>query len=161
MQRVDAHDRGAEAGGELDQRAQVAEVADAPVARRAQAVELHHEAPHPAAFREDLGLMAGAFRDGDLAGGAPRAERLLQRAARRLVDALLALPDVEVAGGNLAHQADSHQLAVQGSRTFASTPQKHFPAGSVSTATACAPQLASSVSPPSQLTSKARSPSMR
>ena len=58
VQRIDADGRGAEPGGRLDQRAQIAEVADPPVARRAHAVELHHEAPDPAAALEELGLVA-------------------------------------------------------------------------------------------------------
>src|SRR5687768_14192234 len=115
VQRIHADHGGAHAGGELDQRAQVAEVAHAPVARRAHAVELHREAPHAAALREQLGLVAGAVLDGDLLRAAARAERLLERAARLRRDAALALPDVEVARRDFTHKAPPADPLTRGS----------------------------------------------
>jgi hypothetical protein len=50
MQRVEPDDVRALRGHERDQLVEVAEVADAPVARRAQAVQLHRRAPHAPAF---------------------------------------------------------------------------------------------------------------
>src|SRR5207245_9353732 len=101
MQRAHAADRGAARGRELDQRAQIAEVADAPVPLRAHAVELHHEAPHAAALREELRLVAAPGLEPELRRLARAPERLLERLARRGVDRLLAPPDVEVALRNL------------------------------------------------------------
>ena len=100
MQRVHADDGGAARGGELDQRAQIAEVADAPVALRAHAVELRHEAPHASALRQQLRLVAAPRLEPELRRLARAPERLLERLARRGVDRLLAPPDVEVALGN-------------------------------------------------------------
>src|SRR5207249_11809005 len=71
MQWIHADDGSAARGGELEQRAQIAEVADAPVALGAHAVELHHEAPHACALREELRLVA-----------APGLEPALRRPAR-------------------------------------------------------------------------------
>src|SRR5256885_7024712 len=96
MQRIDADDRRAARRGELDQRAQIAEVADAPVALGAHAVELHHEAPHASALREQLRLMATAGLEPDLRRLARRSQRPRERLARGGVDALLVAPDVEV-----------------------------------------------------------------
>ena len=101
VQRVHADDGGTARGGELDQRAQIAEVADAPVPLRAHAVELHHEAPHASALRQQLRLVAAPGLEPELRRLARAPERLLERLARRGVDRLLAPPDVEVALGNL------------------------------------------------------------
>src|SRR5438045_1182643 len=81
--------------GELDQRAQIAEVADAPVALGAHPVELQREAPDAPALRQQLRLVAPAALELDLGGLALRSERLRQPLARLGVDALLAPPDVE------------------------------------------------------------------
>src|SRR6267142_1700413 len=100
VQWIDADHRRAARGGELDQRAQVAEVADAPVALRAHAVELHHEAPHAPALREEAGLAAAARLELDLCRPALGSERLCELLARRGVDVLLVAPDVEIAFRN-------------------------------------------------------------
>ena len=47
VQRVEADDIGPAIGGQLDQPAQVTEIADAPVAARAQQIELRGNAPQP------------------------------------------------------------------------------------------------------------------
>src|SRR6185503_9402688 len=60
MQRIEADHARAELRRLLDHAAQVAEVADAPVARRAQAVELEREAPRAAALLEERRLVAAA-----------------------------------------------------------------------------------------------------
>src|SRR6185369_9982153 len=103
----DADHAGAEARRELDERAQIAEIADAPVALRAHPVKLDHEAPEAAALREPLRLVARAFLHQDLFLGTARAERALQRAPGLGVEPVFALPDVEVARRNLAHAKDS------------------------------------------------------
>src|SRR5690349_12540304 len=107
MQRVHAEHRRAARRRQLDELAQVAEVADAPVALRAHAVELHHEAPHPRAALEQLGLVAAPLLELHLRGAARRTERPRQRLARRRVDPLLAPPDVAVAVGYLIQEATS------------------------------------------------------
>jgi len=103
VQRIHADHGGAARRGELDQRAQVAEVADAPVALRAHAVELHHEAPDAAALREELGLVAAPGLELDLRRLARRTQCPRERRARRGVDLLLAPPDVEVALSDFSH----------------------------------------------------------
>ena len=113
MQRIDADHAGAQARGELDQRAQVGEIADAPVALGAHAVELNHEPPDAAEAQERLGLKARAFLERDLLRRQRRTERRLQRAPGLGVELVLALPDVEVARRDLAQAI--HQVAVQGS----------------------------------------------
>src|SRR5258707_3664338 len=89
VQRIDADERGAQARGSLDERAKIAEVADSPVARRAQAVELHREAPEPRAELERLGRMAARpllQDDGLLRGLLRRPTRLLHHAAELRVE---------------------------------------------------------------------------
>src|SRR5258706_11184251 len=116
VQRIDADERGAQARGSLDERAQIAEVADSPVARRAQAVELHREAPEPRAELERLGRMAARplFQDdGLLRGFLRRPERFQQRAAGLRVDLPRLAPDVDVAVGDLALPFSRHQLTLQ------------------------------------------------
>ena len=106
VQRIDPDHPGAEARGKLDQRAQVAEVADSPVALGANGVELHHEAPDPAALRQELRLVAGAFLHDDLFLEATRAQRLLERAPGLGFELVFALPDVEIARRDLAHEPE-------------------------------------------------------
>ena len=72
VQRVQAHEVGSQAGHHLDQRTQVAEVTHAPVARRAQGVELHAGAPPaPTAIRQRVGHPAarGGDHHGAVVGG--------------------------------------------------------------------------------------------
>src|ERR1041384_6704339 len=90
VQGVHADHACAEARRKLDQRPQVAEIPDAPVALRAHAVKLDHETPGAAAFREKLGLMARALLcwAAAAAGAPPRARAASPapacvRAARR------------------------------------------------------------------------------
>src|SRR5258706_9580417 len=104
VQRVDADERGAQARGSLDERAQIAEVADSPVARRAQAVELHREAPEPRAELERLGRMAPRplFQDNGLLRGFLRRPKRFQQPAADLRGALPRLaPAPRVAVGPL------------------------------------------------------------
>ena len=97
VQRIHSHHTRAARGAELDERAQVAEVADAPVSLRAQAVELDGEAPDAAALREELRLVAASRLELYLGRLALGAERALQRLARLGINALLVPPDVEIA----------------------------------------------------------------
>ena len=75
VQRVQAHEVGAQAGHHLDQRTQVAQVTHAPVARRAQGVELHAGPPPALAFfpffRQRVGHPAarGRHHHGAVVGG--------------------------------------------------------------------------------------------
>ena len=159
VQGVHADHACAEARRKLDQRPQVAEIPDAPVALRAHAVKLDHETPGAAAFREKLGLMARALLDRHFLWRAPRPERLLERAARLRLQLVFALPDVEVARRDLAQPI--HQPALQGSRRRPLPfPQSRRPPTGESAAIAASAKFALRTSP-SQATSKARSPSMR
>ena len=101
VQRIHADHARTARGAELDERAQVAEIADAPVSLRAQAVELHGEAPDAAALREELRLVATPRLELYLGRPALGAERARQRLARLGINALLVPPDVEIALGNL------------------------------------------------------------
>ena len=105
VQRVHADDAGAELRTELDERAQIAEVADAPVPGGAHAVELHHEAPDAPAALEGLGLVAAPAGNRELLLRTllflVEAHRLRERAARLRVDLLFPSPDVEVARRDL------------------------------------------------------------
>jgi hypothetical protein len=77
MQRIQADHVGALRGHAHDQRVEVAEVADAPVARRAQAVQLHRRPPDAAAVAHGGRPVAAAGRGNDqrLAGQAFDAQR--------------------------------------------------------------------------------------
>ena len=66
VQGIDADDAGACLGGEIEQRLEVSEVADAPVALRAQAVELHRRTPDPSALAQCRRLVALVRRDDQL-----------------------------------------------------------------------------------------------
>src|SRR5262249_5911112 len=137
---------------ELDQRAQVAEVADTPVALRTHAIELHHEAPDAS----QLWFVAAACLKLEARRLAQRTERAPERFARRAVDVLLASPDVEIAFRNLAY-ALIHQLTLHGV-PGALFDHSGFSAGALN-CTGGSPQLAMRTSRP-QETLKARSASM-
>src|SRR4051812_19648503 len=101
MKRVDADSGRAEACGELDQTPQVAEIADAPVARRAHAIELHHEAPDAPACLQRGRFMAFAFRNLPVLGSSARPQGVKEPLARRRLDQALLAPDVEITLRNL------------------------------------------------------------
>ena len=63
MQRVDADRGGAERPGLPAQQRQIAEIADAPIARAAQTVKLGGEAPAARARLQRVGEVAGIRRD--------------------------------------------------------------------------------------------------
>src|SRR5580765_6353241 len=79
VQGAHADSRRAEARGQLDQVAQVAEIADAPVARRTQAIELHRETPQAPAFAEHRGFVAATALDPEVPGFPVLSERLVKR----------------------------------------------------------------------------------
>jgi len=86
--------------GTIDALPEIAEVADAPVALRAQAVELRHETPE-ALVLEDFRLVAAPAFEVELARLALRSQGLEERRAHFGVDRALFAPDVEVAGCDL------------------------------------------------------------
>src|SRR3954453_20460292 len=99
VQRVHADERCTMPCRQRDERAQVAEIADSPVARRAQSIQLHAEAPYAAAARKNLRLVAAPDRRASAPSGATRlAQGSLERLPRVRVDRLLVAEDVEIAG---------------------------------------------------------------
>ena len=63
MQRIEADAGGSEISGKVDERAQIGEVAVAPIAGRAHAVELHRQDPHP--LRRGLATLISTMRTDD------------------------------------------------------------------------------------------------
>src|SRR5688572_11734635 len=101
VQRIDPDQRGAPAGGKLHEAQQIAEVADTPVALRAQPVELYGEAPNARALFELRRLVAALLRQLASGNGRGGSQGLQKGVTRLRRDRAGFPPDVHVAVGDL------------------------------------------------------------
>ena len=94
MQRIGADEVGACGGRDADGVAQVGEVADAPIAMRAQRVKLQRQSPDPGAAGERRRAVATRRRDDQRRRCKPRAVRLVAN-RQRVISAGLRQRDLE------------------------------------------------------------------
>ena len=112
MQRIDADEIGARRRGDLGEARQILEVADAPVALRAQAVELAGDAP--AAARR---FSQRRHEAGDAVGRAHRRRARPARAAARLAAISASSPAANAHGLQHAHARASSETRMHARRS--------------------------------------------